>query len=165
MDLHGYSSLMKVRWDVYDNTSILETVLIGEFWKKESSNSVNHQNGLEGVGWKFFYRAQEVAGCSIDKNVDSAEFFGNKFDSRLNSFLIPYIAWASKYAVIGSFCFECLNSFIDVLDFSANDIDSGTMQKELFWNLVTDAGCSSTNQNDFSLVDVWLENAHVRLSV
>lgn len=136
---------MKICWDVDDDSSALETVLIGEFREKESADSINHEYGFEGVGREFFDRTQKVASSTINKDVNFAKLISNSLNSVLDGLLIPDITWTAKDIVIGGLFFESLNGFVNVLDFAADDVDSGAVEEELFGDFVADASSTTGN--------------------
>jgi hypothetical protein len=47
--------------------------------------------------------------------------------------------------VIGGLFFESLNGFVNVLDFAADDVDSGAVEEELFGDFVADASSTTGN--------------------
>ncbi len=136
---------MQICWNVNDDSSVLETVLIGEFREKESADSINHEYGFEGIGREFLNRTQEVASSTINKDINFAKLISNSLNSGLNGLLIPDITWTAKDIVIGSLFFKGLNGFVNVLDFATDDVDSGAVEEELFGDFVADASSTTGN--------------------
>lgn len=68
-------------------------------------------------------RSQKIASSTIDQDIDFSVSLSNMFNCLNNFFLISDIARASPYILIASLLSQCFYGFIDVLYFSANDVN------------------------------------------
>lgn len=77
-------------------------------------------------------------------------FLDNIFDGLLYLIFFPDITRAAIDFFVSSLFSEAFDGFIDVIDLSADNIDCGSMLKEVFGNTITDASGTTADQDHFA---------------
>lgn len=85
-------------------------------------------------------------------------FLYNIFDCLLDFSLFSDIARAAPYVFVASLFGQRFDCFVNVLYFSADNVDRCAVIQKLFGYFVADAGCSTTDECEFSFEEGWVED-------
>ena len=76
----------------------------------------------------------------------------------LDLVLVSDITWTAPNISISSWRWQCFDGFIDIVDFSADDVDRASMEKERFGDGVADTCGSTTYQCQFAFKKIILKD-------
>lgn len=87
-----------------------------------------------------------------------ADLIQSQFDCLFDLFLFPNITRAAPNILVAGFFLQFRYGLFDVIDISADDVDSSTMAKILVCDSVANSSCASTDKSYFSFQQTIVEN-------
>ena len=158
MGLQYGTVVVEVGGDVNNNSLLFHGVLGSVLGEQEGTYGVDHEDGSEGIGGELVKGTEKVSSCSIDEDMYLSVFLYNIFDCLLDFSLFSDIARAAPYIFVAGLFGQRFDCFVNVLYFSADYVDRCAVIQKLFGYFVADAGCSTTDECEFSLEEGWVED-------